>query len=57
VELIELLTKEGTPYADHFQFGVLEIADTHASVDEILRREAHWKDLLRARVPHGYNAN
>jgi hypothetical protein len=57
VELIDLLAKEGASYAEHFQYGVLEIADTHASVEEILRREAHWKDLLCTRAPHGYNAN
>ncbi len=56
-ELRELLRKEGDTYADNFQFGVLEIADTHASTDDILRRESHWKDLLLTRVPHGYNAN
>lgn len=56
-ELIALLKKEGAAYADNFQFGVLEIADTHASTDDILRRESHWKDLLLTRAPHGYNAN
>ncbi len=57
VELVELLAREGASYADNFQYGVLEIADTHTSVDEILRRESHWKDMLCTRVPHGYNAN
>ncbi len=33
VELIELLAKEGASYADNFQYGVLEIADTPASAD------------------------
>jgi predicted GIY-YIG superfamily endonuclease len=56
-ELRELLKKEGDVYAGHFQFGVLEIADTHASDADILRRESHWKELLRTRAPHGYNAN
>jgi hypothetical protein len=57
VELIALLGREGASYAENFQYGVLEIADTHASADEILRRESHWKDILCSRVPHGYNAN
>ena len=57
VELVSLLAQEGASYAENFQYGVLEIADTHASVDEILRRESHWKDLLCTRFPHGYNAN
>ena len=56
-ELIALLRNEAAGYAENFQFGVLEIADTHASVEDILRRESHWKDLLLTRVPHGYNAN
>lgn len=56
-ELKDLLTREGHSYAENFQFGVLEIADTHASTDDILRRESHWKSLLLSRVPHGYNAN
>ena len=56
-ELKDLLTREGDSYAKNFQFGVLEIADTHASTDDVQRRESHWKDLLCSRVPHGYNAN
>jgi hypothetical protein len=57
VELVELLWREGASYADNFQYGVLEIADTHASPDDIRQREVHWKDLLCTRIPHGYNAN
>ncbi|SRR5258706_9615806 len=56
-ELRELLWREGEPYAENFHFGVLEIADTHASIDDILLRESHWKDLLITRAPYGYNAN
>ena len=56
-ELKSLLEREGDSYAANFQFGVLEIAGTHANIDDVLRREAHWKDLLLTRVPHGYNAN
>lgn len=56
-ELRELLKREGTSYAENFQFGVLEIADTHASAEDILRRESHWKELLLTRAPHGHNAN
>src|SRR4029077_10758394 len=56
-ELKDLLKREGDAYAENFQFGVLEIVDTHASTDDVLRRESHWKNLLLTRVPHGYNAN
>ncbi len=56
-ELRDLLKREGEDYAENFQFGVLEIADTHASAEDVMRREAYWKKLLLTRVPHGYNAN
>lgn len=38
------------------QFSVLEIADTHASIEEICSRESHWKRVLLTRI-HGLNAN
>ena len=57
VELKALLDREGPGYANNFQFGVLEIADTHSSQDDVLKREAYWKQLLLSRTPHGYNAN
>ena len=56
-ELRILLEREGNQYANNFRFGVLEIADTHASNDDVLKRESYWKDLLLSRAPHGYNAN
>lgn len=55
-ELRKLLDGAGADYARHFQFAVLEIADTHASAEEVLRRESHWKEVLRTR-DHGYNGN
>ena len=55
-ELRELLRKEGDTYAENFQFGILEIADTHASTQDVLDRESYWKGLLLTRE-HGYNAN
>ncbi len=55
-ELKDLLRKEGSSYAENFQFGILEIADTHASKEDVLRRESRWKELLLTR-DHGYNAN
>ena len=51
-----LLQHKGADYVQHFCFGILEIADTHASATDILRRESHWKALLQTRE-HGYNAN
>ena len=56
-ELKQLLEREGAEYAQHFQFGVLEIADTHASTKDVETRESYWKNLLQSKRPHGYNAN
>jgi len=55
-DLRKLLRVEGADYARHFQYTVLEIADTHASEDDVLGRESHWKRVLGSRE-HGYNAN
>ena len=56
-ELRQLLREKGPAYAEKFQFGILEIADTNASDDDVRRRESRWKELLLTRHPHGYNAN
>lgn len=55
-DLKKLLKKQGINYAQHFQFGVIEIADTHASEKDIIARETYWKELLLTRT-HGHNAN
>lgn len=55
-ELIDLLAAKGADYANNFQFGVLEIFDTHASETDVRGRESYWKNLLLTRS-HGYNAN
>lgn len=56
VELKTLLDEFGLERAEAFRFSVLEIADTHATVEEVLKRESHWKNILLSRV-HGLNAN
>ena len=56
VELRELLKELGQSHIDHFQFSILEIADTHTGEKEILQRESHWKSVLLTRL-HGYNKN
>ena len=33
----------------NFQYSILEIADTHASDEDILKREAYWMDALKTR--------
>ena len=55
-ELQQLLDNKGEDYAENFQFGILEIAGTDASDDDVLKRESRWKELLLTRE-HGYNAN
>ena len=56
LELKRIIEKEGIARANDFLFSVLEIADLHTGVDEILRRESHWKNILLTRS-HGLNAN
>ncbi|TAN70490.1 MAG: GIY-YIG nuclease family protein [Methylobacter sp.] len=56
IELRKLLNNSGPERAKHFRYSILEIADTHASIEDILRRESHWKSILLSRK-HGLNAN
>lgn len=55
-ELQALLSEKGNDYSNHFQYSILEIADTHSSPTDVLARESYWKDVLCSRK-HGYNAN
>lgn len=56
IRLREALQALGSEHAGNLRYSVLEIADTHASANEVLLREAHWKAVLHTRE-HGYNAN
>lgn len=56
VRLRQLIKEGGATRAEHFHFSVLEIADTHTSPAEVLRREEHWKEVLLSRL-HGHNGN
>jgi hypothetical protein len=49
VHLKKLLKTNGTDHARHFQYSILEIADTHASEADILTRESYWMDALCTR--------
>lgn len=49
VKLKELLRQNGPEYMAHFQYSILEIADTHASDIDILSRESHWMHVLKSR--------
>lgn len=48
-ELKRLLKKKGTNHMSHFQYSILEIADTHASDADILGRESYWMNALKSR--------
>ena len=60
VELKRLLSPapagEGPEHARHFQYAILEVADTHTSELDLLRRESHWKQVLQS-GRFGYNGN
>lgn len=56
IELLKLIGSQGKARARAFRFSILEIADVHASREEIVERESHWKHVLLSRT-HGYNAN
>lgn len=56
IELKKLIDAMGRTRAEQFRFSILEIADLHASPQEVLERESHWKRILLSRS-HGYNAN
>lgn len=53
-ELKTVIEREGNEYAQHFQYSILEIADTYASDDYVLSRESYWKQALQTRT-FGYN--
>jgi len=57
VELKKLFQDEGGPERTNaFRFSILEIADVHATTNDILGRESHWKKVLLTR-DHGLNSN
>lgn len=49
VRLKALLFEKGPSHVQHFQYSILEIADTHASDQDILERESYWMNVLRTR--------
>lgn len=49
VELKRVLKERGLEHRAHFQYSILEIADTHASEADILARESYWMKVLRSR--------
>lgn len=55
-KLKEIIVKQGFDYTGNFQFAILETRNINTDKDEIIRREAHWKNVLYSRV-YGYNIN
>ncbi len=55
-QLKEIIAKHGIDYAGNFQFSILETRNINTDKDEIIRREAHWKNVLLSRE-FGYNKN
>ncbi|MDZ4852281.1 MAG: GIY-YIG nuclease family protein [Pirellulaceae bacterium] len=49
VELKNVLKEKGSEHMRNFQYSILEIADTHASNEDILERESYWMNVLRSR--------
>lgn len=49
VKLKALLQEKGPDHMAHFQYAILEIADTHASDGDILACESYWMSVLRTR--------
>jgi len=50
IELLQLIGNHGKERARSFRFSILEIADVHASREEIIERESHWKRVLLSRI-------
>lgn len=55
-ELRRLIATDGIQRAESFRFSVLETADLNASIENLLNREIHWKNVLLSR-DHGLNRN
>jgi hypothetical protein len=56
IDLKNLLKEKGNEYVENFQYAVLEIADKQATLEQIMRRENYWKEVLKSRE-FGYNQN
>lgn len=55
-ELLDVIKGKGIEHANYFRYSILEIADSHATLEFIKRRENHWKGVLLTRN-WGYNSN
>lgn len=55
-KLKKLISEKGLEYASNFQFSILEVRTNITNDEEIIRREAYWKSILKSRE-FGYNEN
>jgi hypothetical protein len=55
-ELLDVIKGKGVEHANNFRYSILEIADSHATLDFIRGRESYWKSVLLTRE-WGYNSN
>ncbi len=57
-ELTQLITANGIDYARlNFRFALLEHRTMKTDDNVVIQREGYWKNVLRSRVPNGYNKN
>ncbi len=54
IDLKKLLIEKGNEHVNNFQYAVLEIADKQATLEQIMKRENYWKEVLKSRE-FGYN--
>ena len=55
-ELKRIIREKGLKYASNFQFSILEVRSNITDDEEIIKREAYWKNVLKSRE-FGYNEN
>ncbi len=53
---VKIIDEKGLEYASNFQFSILEVRSKITDDEEIIKREAHWKNILKSREL-GYNEN
>lgn len=55
-ELKKLLQQKGSKYKSNFKYSILEVCNMNLGNEYIIKREAHWKDVLMSRK-FGLNKN
>jgi hypothetical protein len=48
-EIVKLLSEKGNPHKEHFQFSLLEVCDIDSDSEDVIKRENHWKTVLKTR--------